>query len=375
MNIDTAAKTLNVHTDIKTAQIEELICNDYRKSKTWSNSPTSAHVTSFAEGLIKSVYDRRHLYKAVRVGERTFEVHYIGDPNKVGSQQDLLLEHEKEDQFRDVPLPLFERVRTVTIDEDGTMYCECCKFEATGLFCEQQVATADCICDALEESPFEGFTEKDVAVRWLSAFLHLAYKDSTPAHIQTMLHHLAIHDIAGPKFKKDIPASLPIQSPSPKLSALDRLKNYSRDGIDLEKIDGMFCSTFTPSSMNGGQAELDEIFQQMFDEMQNVHTPATDILFENAISNSALPEVASVGARAALRPLMETTFVLADKVGPDGMKKVEDTFKELNAWFNERLRGDSGKRQAPPEDPRYVAMTQESYDGTAKRICNTYRMP
>ena len=129
------------------------------------------------------------------------------------------------------------------------------------------------------ESPFEGFTEKDVAVRWLSAFLHLAYKDSTPAHIQTMLHHLAIHDIAGPKFKKDIPASLPIQSPSPKLSALDRLKNYSRDGIDLEKIDGMFCSTFTPSSMNGGQAELDEIFQQMFDEMQNVHTPATDILF------------------------------------------------------------------------------------------------
>jgi len=39
------------------------------------------------------------------------------------------------------------------------------------------------------------------------------------------------------------------------------------------------------------------------------------------------------------------------------------------------LRGDSGKRQAPPEDPRYVAMTQESYDGTAKRICNTYRMP
>ena len=195
--MDTAAKTLNVHTDIKTAQIEELICNDYRKSKTWSNSPTSAHVTTFAEGLIKSVYDRRHLYKAVRVGERTFEVHYIGDPNKVGSQQDLLLEHEKEDQFRDVPLPLFERVRTVTIDEDGTMYCECCKFEATGLFCEQQVATADCICEALGESQFEGFTEKDVAVRWLSAFLHLAYKDSTPAHIQTMLHHLAIHDIAG----------------------------------------------------------------------------------------------------------------------------------------------------------------------------------
>ena len=69
--------------------------------------------------------------------------------------------------------------------------------------------------------------------------------------------------------------------------------------------------------------------------------------------------------------MIETTFVLTDKMGPEGIKKVEDTFNELNSQYNERLKGDSGKRKAH-ESPMHVAMTQESYYGIANK--NTHRM-
>ena len=45
----------------------------------------------------------------MRAGERNFEVHQIGDHYMAGSEQDLFMDHEKDDQFRDVLLPLFKR--------------------------------------------------------------------------------------------------------------------------------------------------------------------------------------------------------------------------------------------------------------------------
>ena len=91
MNMNTAAKTWNVHTEINTAKIKELICNDFRKTKKWSSSLAAVHVTTFAEGLIVHVHDRRNLCKDAHVGERTFEDNYIGDHNIASSEQYLCM--------------------------------------------------------------------------------------------------------------------------------------------------------------------------------------------------------------------------------------------------------------------------------------------
>ena len=103
------------------------------------------------------------------------------------------------------------------INEDSTIHGDCCKFEAMGVCCEKHVAATDCIHKAWSKSSFD----------------HLAYKDYIPTHIHTMVHQLATNDVAGPKLKKKIPASLCIRLPSPKSPALDRLKNYIKGVIDL----------------------------------------------------------------------------------------------------------------------------------------------
>ena len=59
MNLDTAARTINIQQDIKVAELEELICADYEKSdKLWSDLPTSPYTTTFAEGIIHVIAHR-----------------------------------------------------------------------------------------------------------------------------------------------------------------------------------------------------------------------------------------------------------------------------------------------------------------------------
>ena len=77
MNMDTAAQTLNLQSDIKVCDLEERIFNDFHKSnKTWSNSPTAPFTTTLAEGLIQGEYSRRNLYKAARTGLSSFDVFF-----------------------------------------------------------------------------------------------------------------------------------------------------------------------------------------------------------------------------------------------------------------------------------------------------------
>ena len=66
--MDTSAQTLNLQADIKAGQMDEIIFNDYQNNnKMWSDWPTSPYTTTFAEGLINAVYNRRHLYTVRRV--------------------------------------------------------------------------------------------------------------------------------------------------------------------------------------------------------------------------------------------------------------------------------------------------------------------
>ena len=134
--------------------------------------------------------------------------------------EDSEVENEDYNDFRGVPVPLFERIREVTIDDNLVMHCSCCRFEGRGYFCEQQVCVADFV-DKHSGQTFDGFTHEDVALRYRSASMHLAYRKDTPEHIQAMFHALASQEVTGPTLKESIPDTMEITTRLEILAAID----------------------------------------------------------------------------------------------------------------------------------------------------------
>ena len=368
MGMDSSAQTLNLQSDIKAAQLEEIIFKDYKYSnKKWSNTPTAPYTTTFGEGLIKEVYCRLPLYVSKRVDVSTFQVLYEGCEASVDIE-DLKY-------YEDVPLPLFDRVREVTIDHSGVMFCSCQRFESRGIFCEHLL----CVATSIHKHSgiaFDGFTHHDIALRYRTAYMHYAYKKETPDHIQAAFHTLSSHAMEpkGPTLKVSIPGDMLVYDRQPSLPAIDRLKNYDKDGVNVDRIDGLFSSTFTPSMDDpNNNDDVNDIFQEMVYDIQQDTSVASEVLFNTSVENHAIPDtMAGVNTRTAMRSLVDTSFELADRIGNEGVKEFERKMKEFHTWASDKLEqsGDSDKNKKR----KYVPMTQEAYKGTADRVFNTYTM-
>jgi len=373
MNMDTAAKTLNLQTDVKVSEVQAMIYEEFTKTdKRWSNTLTAPHLLSFGEGLVVEAYKRASLYKGRRVGEREFQVMFVGDGNKDATRQD---EYDNDDGIPSHQVPLFERVRDVTVDNDGTMHCSCCRFQCTGVFCEQQICIAELVHQARGEK-FAGFTHHDVSVRYWSSFMHLAYKESTPSHIRLLFHRLAAQDVSGPKLTGDIPDSLEIQKPHVHLPALERLKNYKKEDINLELIDGMLSSTYIPNSQ--AEEEDDLLYREMSEALQDMTTPDVEELFDSSTSDACLPMAATKGvkARDILKQHVESSFELADRHGQEGIKQLEAMHIEFRSWCNAReAQQDKHVTDASRTDKRkFIPMTDCKYSSAQKRVMNTHNM-
>ena len=92
----------------------------------------------------------------------------------------------------------FERIREVTVDPNGIMYYNCQKYECVGIFCEHQVSVAHAIFNHSGQV-FLGFSHHDVATRYRTTYMHLAYKPNTPVHITAAFDHLVRNNPTGPK--------------------------------------------------------------------------------------------------------------------------------------------------------------------------------
>ncbi len=240
MNMDTSAKTLNTQSSLKASEVEEIIYYDFtHNEKLWSSSPTSRYTTTLGESLIATVNKRSKLYSARRVGSYDFEVDFVGDENN----EVEIYDHDGDDLLA-APLPLFRRTHKIHIDSDGVMYCGCCAFESCGIFCEHQKAVSDFIYQHLNLT-FDGFTKHDIALRYNAAYMHLAYKRTTPNYLNAMFHYLSKNEVKGPRLQVKILDSIAIEEPSTILPASLRLKNYdgSKITIDNEYFDNMHTLT------------------------------------------------------------------------------------------------------------------------------------
>ena len=257
MGMNTASKTLNLQSSIKAADLNSILHSEYvYRKKNWSGRPTSLHCLSYGEGLFVQQYARAK-YKGVRrIGARRFETHFnsnqeacarkdasFGGDVVHGRNQDTTVDSDAVDmdvddlkEFKNVPIPLFYRIRHVDVDEDGLMLCSCRKFECRGHFWGDQISVAEFV-HAHADRQFEGFTHHDVAMRYWIIFMHMAYKSSTPQKIQQYMHRVCNDEVKGPRLRVGIAESIPVEEPSPVKSAVERLKNYDASSIDLSKVD------------------------------------------------------------------------------------------------------------------------------------------
>jgi hypothetical protein len=185
MDLDTSAKTINTQTDIKVAELEEIIYRDvYFQRKCWSQLPTSPYTVSHAEGLLNNTMSRIPLYDAKMIEIGIFQVTYVGPKNVVPDCMD-------DTNVQDCTIPIFTKIRTVTVDTCGTMFCSCCLFERQGLPCTHQARVAG-LCHESVGSTFPGFTHHDIHVHWRSDYMNFAYKKTTPPDMYIKYHRIAI---------------------------------------------------------------------------------------------------------------------------------------------------------------------------------------
>lgn len=353
MNMDTSAKTLDTQSSLKASEVEELIYYDYQHNKKlWSTSPSALFTTSLGESLIVTTNSQSRLYSCRRIGDAMFEIDFVGDMDNSIEKFD--------DQFDDIleaPIPLFSRTHIVSIENDGVMLCTCCSFESGGIYCKHLKKVADTVYAEIGLE-FNRFTHHDVALPYNAAYMHLAYKTTTPKHLNALFHHLAKHETFGPRLQVSIPSSITIQSSSEALQAIDQLKNYKKDYIDFgdQYFESMHRQTFKCAVDN----------DHVVHELEN--------LFETSIDDYDFPISQSVDSRHSLKGLVDEAYSAADDVGHEGIVKMQLMLREFKTWCNEK-RNDSKNNNHTDDDRTYVPMTQDSYVGMKKRILNTYHMP
>ena len=161
------------------------------------------------------------------------------------------------------------------------------------------------------------------------------------------------------------------------MSALDRLKNYNKNDIQLNTIDGMYSTNYSPSGDQ--ESILGSVFQQMFTDLKATITTDTADLFQLSMSNTCLPKRVSKGvtSRQNFKAIMDTAFALSGVVGHEELDKLEETLDGFNQWCAskiESMEGNNLSGDTRTEKRTHAYMSQESYTGTAERVYNTHHM-
>ncbi len=359
MNLDTAANNLIVQSDLKAAEIDESIYFDYQcNDKHLSSYPTSPFTITLAEGIISKKYKSAEYYDTKRVSIDTFQVAFNKIFNEVYEFDEIL--ESAEDDVLLAKIPFFRRVRLVTIDDNGIMKCSCCEYEVCGLFCEHQICIAKSIHKFVGES-FLGFDHHDIALRWRSAYMHLAFRSNTPKSLQQLFDNLLDSGDIGPRMKIPIPDSIGIEEPSEDQPAIDRLKNYQKEhAIVLNNyFDGLFISEFVPECCKD-----------------------LDSLFADSIENYELPVDVVTNAREILKDKVSTAYHMADRLGKRGIEELECVIENFMTWANKHYEDSSdedisieiGAEPKTTMRVKYIPMTKDRYTGNVKRIYNTKHM-
>lgn len=143
-----ATKVMTNQDEDKFTQNRKKASDAFHKTPLQARTNTSAHVLQTAESMLQQAMVASESYSSYRVCERKWWVLYSG--------------------HRNLPvrlLPVFARVRTVSIDENNRMKCSCFEYERNGIPCKH-------ICHVASKfgTNFESFTHHSVDIRFWTAY-------------------------------------------------------------------------------------------------------------------------------------------------------------------------------------------------------------
>lgn len=173
----------------------------------WCELPCAGHVTSFALSLIQTEMDQAVNYSCMRTSEREFRV--------VRSERSACKTR----------IPVFQRVRTVAINQFGRFACSCCLFQRRGYGC-RHIA---CVLTTIDPS-WPGYGRDDTDLFWWSLYQQYGHMNDA---LQEPLKRIEEKGISGPKLPRwdELSSSVPIINLIPKefqhKPIHERVVNYS----------------------------------------------------------------------------------------------------------------------------------------------------
>ncbi len=177
-----------------------------------------------------------------------------------------------------------------------------------------------CVCKFVANANneiFAGFSHRDLSARWISSYMQLAFKSSTPKHIQKYYDVLVSNDIKGPMLWHDVIDDIEIEETSKYLSPEQRMRNYDQKDICI-KVDNL---------MDG--------YRTTFDEPPGC-SKNLEKLFSNAIEDTNFPLEVKYDARSTLKGMFDDAYRMADNIGIEGVKKFESVLNEFKSWCNQK---------------------------------------
>ncbi len=255
------------------------------------------------------------------------------------------------------------------------------KFEETGSFCAVQANLASTV-HKHAGVPFHGFEIRDVALRYNSAFMPMAYKNSTPKDVQLMFHMLAEKETAGPKLRIPIPDTMPIEDRQTILSARHRILNYKAGDIGWSMYDNIMTNHGFVGLMSQHQSQnqdeeenMDALFEELTEAIRGTVSDYQNKIFDTAINDNSFQynNGKTVKTRDTMKQHIEECCAICDEMGDEAKQKYEELHNEFRTWVNKK-RNEHLESKRHHKKLKHVPMTNPTYTKKEERIYNTQSM-
>lgn len=390
--------------------------------------PTSNHTVTIAEGILQHMMKRIKLYQCLLVSRESskcvFQVTYASSNlahNSTLRNHSLTLHNGNiavgnDDNVRDgvmentnpipnvctdnvnrnnnndlSPIPVFSRVRTVSVNGSGIMLCSCKHFERTGLPCVHQASVASLCHDEMStpltgsKDTFLGFTHHDISVRWWSQYMYYAYRPTTPSSINKYFHVLASHPIRGPKLRCKIPMSMIVHPGHEIMPAIYRLTNYPKNSISISQLkESVLSQRWVHISQTQEEEEENNLFNYINEHLCDENGGDLNDTFSQSVSNCdffSRKKERMIMSRVSLKQLWEECCTEADNRGrSEGQNLLEKHLQSFLAHCNGKnaiMSTNTHTDTCPLSENkkrRNIPMTHGKYQGRAKRVFNTHHM-
>jgi hypothetical protein len=391
-NLTNGAKAMTFQSNVKIMQLSEESTRHILRDNLSSIHPSRNHLTSIAVSILDNEFGRIHCYDVNHVARNTWQV-FLKSNQESNSADDLVYDSDNESTLQDSlpedltaleeqqthpsqeessPIPVFRRIRKVTVSAGRVMSCSCGQFERTGLSCVHIMAVV-----SHHNSGWCGFMHHDVSIRWWKDYLHYGYKSGS-GPLGVLFEVAVSKDILGPKLPFEEVTPLEYDKMRVQSSIMETVWNYKKD--TLAKLLSP-RSTMPSSSLSHRQIEsMDGLTQESYiieDEYETTASHLRDELSENAsescdVFDRSISDIDGLTSSKFVRQHFTGTFnelmsVLESCNDVSECKRVENLLKNEISQIRGKI--GSGKRKLAP-GATYCINVEEEKQSVKRRYAS-----